>query len=135
MGLIAQPAIECDVAKGMIGRQHHLLRELDAPACDIGERSLTECCLEGSKEMSSADSGEPNKLGTPDRPIEILLNVRYQAFRLPTGQLATESALCLRSALAFQTGCKQRRRTGQACLRSLMIELNLGLRYGEQLQQ
>src|SRR5690606_28259803 len=87
------------------------------------------------KEMSSADSGEPNKLGTPDRPIESLVNVRYQAFRLPTGQLATESARCLRSALAFQPGCTQRRRTGQACLRSLMIELNLGLRYGEQLQQ
>src|SRR5690606_1857579 len=135
MGLIVQPAIERDLGKGVTGRQHHLLCALDASACNIGERGLAECCLEHSKEMPSAHSGEQSEIGAPDRLIKIFLDVSYQTFCLPTRQPAAKYTLGLRFVVSLHTCSQQRRRSGQAYLRTLTIKLNLGLRDGEQLQQ
>src|SRR5690554_4571447 len=51
MGLIAHPAIQGNLTKGMAARQHHLLSALDAQSCDIGEWGLAERFLESSKEV------------------------------------------------------------------------------------
>src|SRR5690606_10225220 len=104
VGLIAQPAIECDMAKRSIALPHQLLCVLNAPACNVDEGSLAESCLEGTKKMSGAHSCERNEIGTPDSLTEILLDISYQAFHLPTRHLTAKYALCLRSDVWFQTG-------------------------------
>jgi hypothetical protein len=124
MRVIAEPARQGDLAQRLVGRQHEVLRTLDAAACDECGGSRAKGRLERPGEVTRAQPRDVGEIGQADRRGQAGVDVSANAPHLPRREAAARRhrrhALGAdRVAVAF--GLQQRRSSRDACDRRLPV--------------
>jgi hypothetical protein len=106
MRLIAHAAAQRDVAQRVARGEHQALRDLDAPAHDIGVGSHPEAALELTAEVTFAETDEMRQRVDVDLAGEIRVDMRRDSPDLPRCESTARS--CLSRLAAGLHGCEPR---------------------------